>query len=77
MATVDDIAKYAAEKGMPKRGLDDMIQRLRAEHEDGHIDDMLYHMLCAEIDRQAEFWEGMRGFLEQRRAERAGRKKEG
>ena len=60
---------------MPKRGLDDMIQRLRAENGE-HIDDMLYFMLCAEIDRRVEFWDGMRDFLEKRRAERAKRKKE-
>lgn len=75
MPTIEELEKYAKEKKMPKRGLDDMIQRLRAEYEDGHIDDMLYHMLCAEIDRLAEYWEGMRRFLEKRREERAGRKK--
>lgn len=75
MKTIEDVAKYAREKRMPERGLDDMIQRLQAEHADGHIDDMLYHMLCAEIDRRADFWDGVRGFLEKRREERAGRKK--
>lgn len=71
MPTIEDIKKYAMEKRMPRRGLDDMIQRLRRDHPDGNIDDMLYHMLCAEIDRRAEFWDGMRDFLEKRRAERA------
>ena len=75
MATIEDIAKYAQEKRMPKRGIDDMIQRLQAEHADGHIDDMLFCELRAYIDRQAEYWEGMRRFLEKRREEMEGRKK--
>ena len=75
MKTIEDVAKYAREKRMPERGIDDMVQRLGREYPDGHIDDMLYHMLCAEIDRRAEYWEGMRRFLEKRREERAGRKK--
>lgn len=69
MPTIEDIEKYAKEKKMPKRGLDDMIQRLRAEH-DEHIDDQLFFLLCAEIDRRAEFWKGVRDFLKKRIAER-------
>ena len=78
MKAIEEVEKHAREKRMPERGLDDMIRRLRAEHEDGYIDDMLYHELCAYIDKQAVFWEGMRGFLERRREERTGgAKKEG
>ena len=69
MPTIEELEKYAKEKKMPKRGLDDMIQRLRAEH-DEHIDDQLFSLLCAEIDRGAEFWKGVRDFLKNGIAER-------
>ena len=77
MATIEDIKKLAIEKKMPKRGLDDMIRQLSADHPDGHIDNMQYLYLCAYIDRQAEYWEYVRGFLKKSREERAERKKEG
>lgn len=71
--TIKDIENYAKEKKMPKRGLDDMIQRLRAEHGEC-VDDMLGAVICAEIDRKAGYWEYVRGFLEMRRAERERKK---
>lgn len=61
--TIEDIKKHAIEKGMPKRALDDMVQRLNADHPDGVVDDMMGHLLLAEIDEKAEFWDGVRGFL--------------
>jgi len=67
--TVEDVKKYAIEKRMPKRGIDDMIRRLSAEHGD-QISDELYCLLCAEIDRKAGYWESVRSFLEKRSEER-------
>lgn len=72
--TVEDIKKYATEKGMPKRALDDMVQRLSADYPDGVIDDMTGHLLLAEIDRKAEFRDGVRGFLDWSRKAREERK---
>lgn len=61
--TIEDIKKHAIEKGMPKRALDDTVQRLNADHPDGVVDDMMGRLLLAEIDEKAEFWDGVRGFL--------------
>ena len=72
--TVEDIKKHAIEKGMPKRALDDMVQRLNADHPDGVVDDMMGHLLLAEIDEKAEFWAGVRGFLDWSRKARDARK---
>lgn len=72
--TVEDIKKYAIEKRMPKRAIDDMVQRLSAEYP-GDIDDWVAHLLLAEIDRSAEYWGGVRGFLNWSREEREKRRR--
>lgn len=73
--TVEDIKRYAIEKRWPKRAIDDMVQRLSAEYP-GDIDDRMTHLLLAEIDRSAEYWEGVRNFLDWSRAEREKRRRE-
>ena len=73
--TVEDIREYAIEKRMPKRAVDDMVQRLNAEYPGG-IDDMVAHLLLAEIDRKAEFWGGVRSFLDWSKEEREKRRRE-
>jgi hypothetical protein len=73
--TVEDIKKYAIEKGMPKRALEDMVQRLRADYGED-VDDMVAHMLLAEIDEKSKFWAGVRNFLDWSRAEREKRRRE-
>lgn len=73
--TVEEIKKYAIEKGMPKRARDDMVQRLRADYGED-VDDMMGHMILAEIDQKSEFWDGVRGFLDWSREEREKRRRE-
>lgn len=72
--TVEEIKKYAIEKGMPKRALDDMVQRLNADYPDGVVDDMTGHLLLAEIDRKSEFWDEARHFFDWSRKVREERK---
>ncbi len=71
---IEDIKKHAIENGMPKRAIDDMVQRLNADYPDGVVDDITGHLLLAEIDRKAEFWDGVRGFLDWSREVREERK---
>ena len=74
--TVEDIKKYAIEKGLPRRTVEVLVQRLREDFPDG-LDDMRGRLFLAEIDREAEFWAGARGFLDwsrKVREERKGRK---
>lgn len=73
--TVEDIKKYAIEMRMPKRAIDDMVQRLNAEHPDGVVGDMESLALLAYIDRSAEYWEGVRDFLDWSKKERDERKR--
>lgn len=73
--TVEDIKKYAIEMRMPKRAIDDMVQQLNAEHPDGVVGDMESLALLAYIDRSAEYWEGVRDFLDWSKKERDERKR--
>ena len=61
--TIEAIKKHVIEKGMPKQALDNMVQRLNADHPDGVVEDITGHLLLAEIDEKAGFWDGVRGFL--------------
>ena len=72
--TVEDIKKYAMEKRMPKRGLDDMVRWLNAEYPDGAVDDIVGHTLLSNIDRSAGYWESVRHFLDWSRKEREARR---
>ena len=72
--TVEDIRKYAIEKRMPKRAVDDMVQWLSAEYPDGVVEDIAGQMLLADIDIRAEYWEGVRQFLDWSKREREKRR---
>ena len=72
--TIEDIRKHATEKGMPKQAIDDMVRRLNVDYPDGAVDDMTGHLLLAEIDEKAEFWDGVRGFLDWSRKAKETRK---
>lgn len=72
--TVEDIKKYAIEKRLPKRAVDELVQRLSEDYP-GDIDNRLYLILLAEIDRSAEYWEGVRHFLDWSKKEREERKR--
>lgn len=72
--TAEDIRKYAKEKRLPKRAIDNMVRRLKEDYP-GDIDDMTYHAIIAYIDRSAEYWEGVRCFLETPKEKRVINKK--
>lgn len=74
--TIEEIRKYADEKGMPKKGTADMCKRLEADYKDGNVDDMEAAYLCTYIDRQSEYWKEFRRFLDFSREERAKRREE-
>ena len=74
--TIDEIRKYAEEKGFPKKGIADMCKRLEADYKDGNVDDMYAIYLCNYIDGQAEYWKGVREFIDKNREERAKRREE-
>jgi hypothetical protein len=76
LMTIEEIRKYAEEKGLPHRGIVDMCKRLEADYKDGNVDDMEAALLCVYIDGQSEHWKGVRQFLDKNREERAKRKKE-
>lgn len=71
--TVEEIKKYAIEKGLPSKTVDALVQRLREDFPDG-LDDMRGRVFLAEIDREAEFWTGVRSFLDWSREVREERK---
>ena len=74
--TIEEIRKYAVEKGFPKRGLADMCKRLEADYKDGNVDDMYAIYLCNYIDEQAAYWDRVRKFIDTNREERAKRRGE-
>ena len=74
--TIEEIRKYAEEKGFPKKGLADMCKRLEADYKDGNIDDMEAMQLCTYIDIQAECWKHVIKFIDANRHERTKRREE-
>lgn len=74
--TIDEIRKYAEEKGYPEKLLEDMIARLKADYQDGNIDEVFSLCLCEYIDGRAEYWQRFREFLDKNRKEREKRREE-
>lgn len=75
--TIDEIRKYAEEKGYPRKFLIDMIARLEAEYKDGNIDELTSLQLCAYINEKSEYWKRFFKFLDERKRERDSKKTEG
>ena len=75
--TIEEIRKYAEEKGYPRKFLIDMIARLEVEYKDGNIDKLTSLQLCAYIDGQSEYWKRFFKFLDERKRERDSKKTEG
>lgn len=62
MKTIEDVAKYAAEKGMTKKWIDEQIPYIRAVCGES-ICDSVYGEILSEIDMLAQFVAGLRDFL--------------
>ena len=63
--TIEELRRYAVEKGYPKKFLDDLIPRLETEYKDGNIDELTYLQLCAYIDGQVEYWKRFFNLLDE------------
>lgn len=73
--TVEEIRKYAEDKGYPKKFRNDMIASLEAEYEDGNIDELTSLQLCAYIDGESEYWKRFFKFLDERKKKKRNSKK--
>lgn len=73
--TIEEIRKYAEEKKLNPKTINNIITQLSTNYENGIIGEFDSILICAEIDRIAEFWKHTQKVISKNREERKERRK--